>query len=131
MPATLKRKDLLYPELSYQIVGILFEVFNELGYRYQEKYYQKAISQCLKKLTIPFDEQISISVKFHDVAVGIYRPDFLIDNKIVLEIKRGDYFSQQDIKQLLGYLEAKKLKLGILARFSSRGLKFKRIVNIK
>jgi len=128
---TIKRKDLLYPELSYKIVGILFEVFNELGYRYQEKYYQRAIRGALQKLNVLFREQVNIPLKFQEVSIGRYVLDFLIDNKIALEIKRGDYFSKKDIEQLLAYLKASKLKLGILVRFSSKGIKFKRIVNLK
>ena len=42
----MQRDDILYPELSYQIIGALFEVFNELGYQYQEKYYQRALKEC-------------------------------------------------------------------------------------
>ena len=133
MPAIkreLKRSDLLYPELSYQIVGILFEVFNELGYQYQEKYYQRAISRSLKQLNIPFSEQIGVPILFKGQRIGRYVFDFLIDGKIVLEIKRGDRFTPQDIKQTVAYLKRSGLKLGILARFSSKGLKFKRIINL-
>ena len=54
MQSDLIRKDIIFPELSYKIVGILFEVFNQLGYKYQEKYYQRAISQSLKTLNISF-----------------------------------------------------------------------------
>ena len=131
MPGKVLKNDLLYPELSYQIIGILFEVFNELGYRYKEVSYQKAISLSLKNLGINFQEQVRVPLIFKGVEIGDYIPDFLIDRKVVLEIKRGDYFSQADIKQLLSYLKIMKLKLGILARFSPKGLKFKRIVNIK
>ena len=85
----------------------------------------------MRNIKIPFKEQISIPIKFRDTDIGRYIADFLIDNKIALEIKRGDYFSRRDIIQILAYLKATKLKLGILARFSSKGLKFKRIINLK
>ncbi|MBI2122143.1 MAG: GxxExxY protein [Candidatus Sungbacteria bacterium] len=126
----IKKKDLLYPDLSYQVVGILFEVFNELGYQYQEKYYQRAISKSLHLVGIPFQEQIIFPIEFKGQKIGRYIFDFLVDNKIVLEIKRGDTFSPQDIRQTIAYLKRSNLRLGILARFSSKGLKFKRIVNI-
>ena len=131
MTRQIKRKDLLYPELSYKIIGILFEVFNELGYKYQEKYYQRAIGESLRNIKLPFKEQVHVPIKFRDANIGRYIVDFLIDNKIALEIKRGDYFSRSDIIQILAYLKTTKLKLGILARFSSKGLKFKRIINIE
>jgi len=131
MPESLRRNDLLYPELSYVNIGILYEVFNTLGYKYQEKYYQRAIKKSLQDLSLSFEEQVGIPLKFKGAITGRYIPDFIIENKIVLEIKRGDHFSQADIRQLLAYLEAKNLKLGILAIFSSNGLKFKRIINIR
>ena len=127
----LRRDDLLYPELSYQIIGILFSVFNQLGYGYREKYYQRAIKNELLNFKIPFKEQITFPVGYKDKIIGRNIFDFLIDNKIILEIKRGDHFSQRDIIQTTGYLKSAGLKLAILARFSSRGLKFKRIINIK
>lgn len=125
-----RRNDLLHPELSYKIIGVLFEVFNELGYQYQEKYYQRAVSKGLRGLPVPFREQVSEPITFKGQNIGHYIFDFLIDNKIVLEIKRGDRFSPQDIRQTLAYLKRVNLGLGILVRFSSKGLKFKRIINI-
>ncbi len=131
MNNNLQRKDLIYPELSYKIVGILFEVFNELGYQYQEKYYQRAIGQAFKNLGVPFKEQVSSSIEFKGNFIGRYIYDFLVDNKVIIEIKRGDRFSVNDIRQLVAYLKKEGLNLGILARFSSKGLKFKRIINLK
>lgn len=56
--------------------------------------------------------------------------DFLIENKIILEIKQGNLFNKHDIEQLYNYLKATRLKLGILARFTRSGVKFKRIINL-
>ena len=130
MPKEIRRKDLLYPELSYKIIGVLFEVFNELGYQYQEKYYQRAINRSFSNLGIPFREQVVSSIEFKGQKIGRYIFDFLIDSKVILEIKRGDAFSPNDIRQTIAYLKKAELHLGILARFSSKGLKFKRIVNL-
>ncbi len=126
-----KRQDLVYPELSYQIVGVLFSVFNSLGYGYKEKYYQRAIAEELKIITIPFKEQVPALINFRGKAIGKHFFDFLIDRKIILEIKQGDRLSRSDIAQVLGYLKTSELKLGILARFSRKGLIFKRIVNVR
>lgn len=127
---TILRKDLLYPELSYQIVGILFEVNNSLGYKYQERYYQRAIASLLKNVGIKFKEQVPIklTVGGKEFARGFI--DFLIEDKIILEIKRGERFLKSNIDQLYSYLKATGRELGILANFTSKGLQFKRIVNI-
>ncbi len=127
----LKRNDLIYPELSYQLIGILFEIFRQLGGSFQEKYYQRAIALELKKCGLEFKEQLSLPLYYKEEKIGNYYLDFLIENKIVLEIKKDKRFSKKDIEQIVAYLKTSNLKLGILANFTKDGLKFKRILNIK
>ncbi len=128
---TLKRNDIIYPELSYKLIGILFEIYNELGYGYQEKYYQKAIIKTFEEIGVKFKEQLPCKIKFKERNIGTYFLDFLIEDKIVLEIKRGEYFPKSNLNQVYGYLKATGLKLGIIVNFTSKGLRFKRILNIK
>ena len=127
----LRRKDLIYPELSYQIVGVLFEVWNKLGPGHHENYYQKAVTIGLKNCNLNFREQVYIPLNFKGERVGSYYLDFVIENKIVLEIKKGDRFSRTHIEQVLSYLKASNLKLGILANFGSKGVKIQRIINFQ
>ena len=129
--ATPKRKDLIYPELSYQIIGILFEVYNGLGPGYQEKYYQKAIAAALRDCNLSFKEYVHSPLHFKGTKVGSYYLDFLIADKIVLEIKKSERFSRNNIEQLYAYLRNTGHKLGILAHFGKAGLKFKRILNVQ
>jgi GxxExxY protein len=126
----LKRIDLIYPELSYQIVGILFEVYKQIGSGYQEKYYQKIIAIEFKNCGLNYKEQVATPIIYKENKIGNYFLDFLINNKIILELKKGDKFSQKNIKQVYGYLKATGLKLGIIANFTKEGVKFKRILNI-
>ncbi len=123
-------KKILHPKLSYQIVGLLFAVYNELGCDYQEKYYQRAVAQALKNSGISFKEQVLVPLEFQGKNIGRYFLDFLIEEKIILEIKRGDHFSIGNIRQIYCYLKATNLDLGILANFTSTGIRYKRIVNI-
>ena len=125
----LRRKDLIYPKLSYEIVGILFDVYNELGPGHREKYYKQAIAIALENNKIEFEREVCIAVEYRTSKVGKYFLDFLIAGKIVLEVKKGDYFPAGNIKQIDTYLKATRLKLGILANFTNSGIKFKRIVN--
>lgn len=62
--------------------------------------------------------------------LGKYFIDFLVENKIVLEIKKGNRFSRRDIEQVYAYLKLTNLKLGIIANFTNNGIKFKRIINL-
>lgn len=125
-----KQTKVVYPELSYKLVGILFEVYNNLGSGYQEKYYQKAIASELKRTGIKFQEQVHYPIDYKDEILGDYYFDFLIEDKIVLEIKKDKRFSQKNITQVYAYLKASKLKLGILANFTKDGVEFKRIINV-
>jgi GxxExxY protein len=122
---------LIYPELSFKIIGIIFKVYNELGYGYREKNYQKALEIAFKKEGLTYSKEAFVNIKYEGESVGKYFIDFIIDNKIILELKVGAIFHQNDIKQLLSYLESRRMKLGILALFSPSGVKYKRIVNNK
>ena len=125
-----KRKDLVYPELCYQIMGVLFEVWKKLGYGHKELFYQKAIFKELKDLGLKLKEQLPAKVLYKNELMGLYYFDFLIEDKLVLEIKARNYFSVKDINQLYSYLKTRNLKLGIIAHFTKTGVKFKRVINI-
>lgn len=130
MEPKLIRKDLIYPELSYEIIGILFDVFKELGPGHKEKYYQNAIYNTLIKKGYHVQRELYIPLLYQGEKVDSYYLDFLINEKIVLEIKKGDYFKKNSIDQILQYLKTTNLSLGILAQFTSSGVRTKRILNI-
>ncbi len=102
-----------------------------MGGGYREKYYQKAIALELRNSKLNYREQVYFPIKFKDNLIGKDYLDFLIENKVVLEIKCGDKFRKINIAQIFEYLKSANLKLGILAVFTKTGLRFKRIVNIK
>ena len=124
-----KDNKIIYKELSYQIVGTLFNIYNELGYGYQEKIYERAVAEGFIKLGIKFQNQAPYSVVYQEKVVGKYYLDFIIDSKIVLELKRGDYFNKKNIDQIKGYLAATGMKLAIIAHFTSNGVKIFRAFN--
>ncbi len=131
MEGLVHKPDLIYPELSFQVVGILFEVYNQIGYGFAEKVYQRSVSTGLKNSNLKFQEQVYAPVSFQGTIVSTGYLDFLIEEKLILEIKKGDRFSKVHIDQVYQYLISKNLKLGILAYFGPKKLHFKRIVNIK
>lgn len=126
----LKREDLVYPDLSYQIIGVLFDVYNKLGYGLSEKSYQRAVGVGLKNAGLQFREQVYSPLVYQGSQVAGNYFDFLIERRLVLEIKKGDKFAKSHIDRLYQYLISGKLKLGILAYFGPRKLHFKRIVNL-
>jgi GxxExxY protein len=121
--------ELVYPKLSYKIVGILFEVHSKLGGKYQEKYYQRAVEIALKEASLSYQKEIAVDLSFEGQKIGKYFLDFVIENKIILELKATPRFNRQDFRQVVSYLKAKHLKLGILANFRGDKLTYKRILN--
>lgn len=126
----LKKEDILYPELSYKIVGAAFDVYNTLGPGYHEKYYQRALLEEFKNYNLKFEKEVPYKVVYKGTLIGRNYLDFLIDDKIIVEIKKGSYFSKRHIEQILNYLKISKKKLAILINFGSYGVSFKRIINI-
>lgn len=124
------KADLLYPDLSYEIVGVLFDVFTNFGYGQKEEYYQKAIAIALKEKGLAFKRELPVRINFKNKFIATNYLDFLIEGKVVLEIKQGNRFNPKDIQQAHRYLKLTDLKLGILARFTKVGVKTKRIINV-
>ncbi len=120
----------VHGDLSYRIIGILFDVYNELGPGHREKYYQKAVAEALRVAGIRFREQVYTPLIFRGRRIGAYYLDFLVESKVVIELKCGDRFSRRNIEQVYAYLKANGLALGILVNFASDGVKLRRIVNI-
>lgn len=127
----LRRQDIIHPELSYRISGVLFDVFKELGPGLQEKYYQRAIAQGLRGNNIMFREQVMVPLLYQEKDIGRYFLDFLIEGKIVLEIKRGDYFQKHTLQQIIAYLKTANKQLGLIANFTTNGVQIKRILNTR
>jgi GxxExxY protein len=123
------KENLIYADECYRIMGIVFDVYNRLGYGHKESFYQKALAEDFTKNKIEFKEQLRCKVKYKEKDLGIYILDFLVFNKIVLELKQKNYISGRDIKQLYRYLRATDLKLGIIITFTPDGIKYKRVVN--
>lgn len=126
---TILKSDVLYPDISYKLVGILFKVYNNLGYGYNERVYQNATAVLLKEMHISFQEQAIFKVYMNDKIINRGFADFVIENKIILELKKGNSFNKNNIEQIYTYLKMSKLKLGILANYTSSGVLFKRIIN--
>jgi hypothetical protein len=99
-----KRDDLIYPDLCYKIVGILYDVFNEIGPGHKEVLYQKAISIALDKNKVQFSEQVYTPLKYQNEQIGKYFLDFLSDSPRTHV--RGFIPIQASLVQNLLYLEA-------------------------
>ena len=101
-----------------------------MGSGHSEKYYQRALAEALKVNGLRFKEQVFYPLKYNNKIIGKNFIDFLIEECIVVEIKKGNKFSKSHIDQVLQYLKSANLKLAILVNFGSEGVLFKRIINI-
>ena len=124
-----KVENFLYEDLSYKIRGACFNVYNILGGGHKEIIYQKALALELKKLEISFEREKSLTISYDDVNVGIYRPDFVVNDNIIIEIKAVDFMPKDYEVQLLNYLKSTKLPLGFLINFGPRKVEVRRRIN--
>lgn len=123
-------KPFVYEKLSYKIIGLLYEVYNSVGPGHREKYYQAGLQQLLDENKISYKKEVFSPLQLKDRIIGKYFLDFLIDDKIIIELKVKSYFQKKDIEQIYAYLKNNDLKLGILAYFTKSGVRIKRIVNL-
>lgn len=121
--------DLLFKDEVYAIVGAAMEVHNELGIGFLEPIYQEAMEIELSSRSIPFVPQQEIQIRYKDRELTkTYKVDFLIFNEIIVEIKAIDGLSGREESQLLNYLKATGLELGLLINFGGNKLEWKRMV---
>lgn len=121
--------DLIYKELSYILNGIAFQIDNTIGYGSREKVYGDAFEAILKSKNINFQREIIHEIKIEDKIISKRCFDFLIDGKIIIEIKVGDYRYRETYHQVLEYLKSSGVKLGLIVRFAPNGVRIKRILN--
>lgn len=120
---------LIYEDLTYKINGILFKVHNKLGRYFNEKQYADLVEKYLNELKIENEREKILPRSFEGEEIGRNKIDFLVENKIVIEIKAKRIITREDYFQIRRYLSSLNKKLGILVNFHSRILHPKRILN--
>jgi len=117
---------LKHRELTQRIIGVFYDVYNELGHGFLESVYESALEIALSSKGLPVLRQIEVPVWFRGKKVGDFTADMLVDKSVLLEIKAGRALDHAHEAQLLNYLRATEIEVGILCSF---GLKpdFKRL----
>ena len=121
-------KDIVYKDLSYKIIALALEVHNELGCGFLEKVYENALMILLDREGIPARQHSPANVYFQEKIVGQYFADILVDNKLILELKTVDIIANIHIAQVLNYLRATGIKLGLVLNFGKPKFEYKRLV---
>lgn len=121
--------ELLYKDTSYKIRGCAFKVYNKLGFGHKESLYQRALAIELTNYKVNFEREKGLPITYEGKKIGIYKPDFVIDNKIILEIKAVEIMPKSYEIQLIYYLKGTGYKLGFLINFGGKTIDIRRRVN--
>lgn len=124
---TTHRKNGLFSDLTQGIIGAAFEVHRELGAGFVEYVYEEALCHELKLQDISFERQKELDIYCKDLLIPRkYKPDLLIENKVIVEVKATSGLTSTDEAQLLNYLKATRLRVGLLLNFGQKSLEIDR-----
>jgi len=120
---------LIYKEESYRIIGLCMEVHQELGHGFLEIVYKDALELLFKHNSIPYEREKQYNIMFRNVILPHkYFADFVVYDKIILEIKAGTGLVDEHIAQTLNYLKVSGNRLGLLVNFGRLQLETKRLI---
>ena len=131
-PPTVRRiqstsSQLLHRDLTQRIIGVFFDVYNELGPGFLESVYQQAMALALEDAGLAVEREVALEVRFRGRTVGSFRADLVVQRLVVLELKAGRRFEEAHERQLLNYLRATGVEVGLLVNFGPRPT-FRRLV---
>ena len=123
-------RELKYKDITEKIIGASFEVHKFLGNGFQEVIYQRALAWELAKAGLSFAREIEQEIFYKELQepIGTRRADFVIEGKVLVELKAIILLEDVHLAQILNYLKAYKLEVGVLINFGSKSLTFKRVV---
>ena len=118
---------MLHRELTRSILGCAFEVINDLGHGSLEAVYENALMVALEDKGLSAESQKAIGVRFRGRPVGIYYADLIVEDKVLVELKAVSNLSPEHSAQVINYLNATGIKVGLLINFGNPRLQYKRL----
>jgi len=118
---------MLHEEMTKKILGICFDVLNELGSGFLESVYKKALLLALKQAGVRAQGEVQVEVAFRGENVGIFFADIVVEDKVLLEIKAVRALAPEHQAQVINYLKATGLEVGLLLNFGRPKLEYKRL----
>lgn len=128
IPDVPEQKGLLYEDITYEIRGACFWIWKEFGSAFKESVIDKALTEELRRRKLKVDDQKRINIYYNSKKVGVYVPDKIINDCVLVELKRKPFLTKQDKEQFWHYLKGSSYRLGLLVNFGDKGLEFKRVV---
>lgn len=123
--------NLLYEELTYKIRGARYAVHKALGPIHKESVYQKALAKEFKLRGISFRREVPLEISYRGEKIGTYKPDFIVDGKVIVEVKAVEFLPAKFDSQLTHYLKGTGYKVGLLVNFGVKKLDIRRRVHEK
>lgn len=121
-------EQLLYEEVSRQIIGIAFKVFNALGYGVREQFLHRAFGAEFSNAKLEYQHEVTVPLTYAGTRIGTYRLDFVVRDCVVVEIKVAPFVQRIHVRQVLEYLRATKKRLALLIFFTPDGVRMKRVI---
>ena len=126
--ATRTGEKLLYEDISYIIRGACFELYKKFGGDFKESMINKALVKELEYKGLKVNSQKKINIFHRDEKIGVYVPDIIVEDKILIELKVKPFLTKEDDRQFWRYLKGSNYKLGFLINFGPQKLEIKRRV---
>jgi GxxExxY protein len=124
----LAEKDLMHSELTRAVIGAAMEVHSNLGPGFLESVYEAALAIELNLRNVPYERQKAIPVIYKGEKAKDFFCDFLVDGKVLVELKAIQIMTEIEEAQVLNYLKVTGLQVGLLVNFGQRSLKYKRLI---
>jgi GxxExxY protein len=121
-------RGFFYKELTYDAIGAAMEVHKVLGPGFLESVYERALAREFELRDIAFQRQSALTVEYKGTVAGQFRADFLVDDKVIVELKAVKQLTKVHEAQLINYLKATGRRVGLLLNFGARSLEYKRRV---
>ena len=118
-------------EITYKINGCAMKVHNTLGNGFQEVIYQRCLALELQKAGLNFGREIEQAIFYEGIEVGIRRADFIVENRIIVELKAVINLEDVHLAQAKNYVVAYDFPIGLLINFGAVSLQFKKVFNAK
>ena len=120
-----------HADITRKIIGAAMKVHSILGNGFQEVIYQRAMVIEMTKIGLDFQREPEMPIYYDSKQIGTRRVDFLVEGKVMLELKAVTALEDVHLAQAINYLEAYGLEVGLLINFGSKSLQFRRLINSK
>ena len=124
-------KEYKYSDMTRKIIGAAMKVHSTLGNGFQEVIYQRALAIEMAEQGLAFQRELEMQIYYRGKEIGTRRVDFLVEDKVMVELKAVSVMEDVHLAQAINYLEAYGLEIGLLINFGAKSLGYRRVINSK